>query len=498
MFLTLDVGTTAVKAGLFDEKLNLLHIQIEEYELLCREGGRVEQSPKAYWEKTVQAVRHLLRGREKAAAQIRTITCTTQGETLIPVDKQGNALSDAVVWLDSRASREAEQIKAGIDPLSFYRRTGQPEITGSMPLCKLVWFRENRRELYEKTWKFLLLEDYLVFLLCKKTCSNPSLMSSTGYFDVIQGGVWGEILDMAGIDRAKIPEIQPCGTILGRISREAAAELGISQSACIVTGAMDQAASAVGAGNLEPGMVTETTGTCQTVLCTCQSPEIRKLSPLTYYCHGISGKYLKLIYSETAGMALKWFRREFCADLMKEEKSFEQMSALAEKEPILSRGVIFYPHMAGTQIPRADSRARGVFWGAGLDSTRGTFVRAIMEGVGYLLRENLEAMGEEPERITALGGGAKSPVWCRIKAGICGIPVVTQENAESTSLGAAILGAAAAGEYGSVHEASEQIRKGAVFQPDREQMEKYKAGYETYKRMYWAFEPLYGKGGEEL
>ena len=92
MFLTLDVGTTAVKAGLFDEKLNLLHIQIEEYELLCREGGRVEQSPKAYWEKTVQAVRHLLRGREKAAAQIRTITCTTQGETLIPVDKQGNAL----------------------------------------------------------------------------------------------------------------------------------------------------------------------------------------------------------------------------------------------------------------------------------------------------------------------------------------------------------------------------------------------------------------------
>ena len=153
-----------------------------------------------------------------------------------------------------------------------------------------------------------------------------------------------------GIDRAKIPEIQPCGTILGRISREAAAELGISQSACIVTGAMDQAASAV--GGREPGTWngTETTGTCQTVLCTCQSPEIRKLSPLTYYCHGISGKYLKLIYSETAGMALKWFRREFCADLMKEEKSFEQMSALAEKEPILSRGVIFYPPWQGPKF----------------------------------------------------------------------------------------------------------------------------------------------------
>lgn len=496
MFLTLDVGTTAVKAGLFDEHLRLCNLCIEEYELLYRDAGRVEMKPETYWEKVILAVRGVLQGREKEAEQIRAVTCTTQGETLIPIDREGKPLGNAIVWLDSRAEDEAEWLKGEIDPVLFYRKTGQPGLTGAMPLCKLLWIKEKKRELYKKTWKFMLLEDYLIWKLCKRAYTNPSLMSSTGYFELEGGRPWKQALECAGIDREKIPECVPCGTSLGKICREAAREFGINKDAQIVTGAMDQTASAVGAGNLEPGMLMETTGTCQTVLSVCERIQISELSPVTYYCHGIPGKYLKLLYNETAGMALKWFRREFCQDL-KGEDIYGQMSILAEREPVGSRGIFFYPHMAGALTPRVNPKMRGAFAGAGLDSTRGAFIRALMEGVGYMLRENLEIMQENPKRIFSLGGGAKSPVWCQIKADICGVPVSVREQTESTSLGAAILGGVGAGIFESVQEAAEAAREGRSFSPVPEHVSFYGQGYKVYKKMYGALEQLYEKGGVE-
>ena len=149
MILTLDVGTTAVKAGLFDERLQLQNLWIEEYELLYGEAGKVEIRPETYWEKAVLAVRGVLRGRESEAKRIRAVTCTTQGETLIPIDREGKPLGNAVVWLDSRAEREAEQLKREMDPLLFYRKTGQPEPTGAMPLCKLSDLETLQEGMYQ-------------------------------------------------------------------------------------------------------------------------------------------------------------------------------------------------------------------------------------------------------------------------------------------------------------------------------------------------------------
>lgn len=496
MILTLDVGTTAVKAGLFDERLQLQNLWIEEYELLYGEAGKVEMRPETYWEKAVLAVRGVLRGRESEAERIRAVTCTTQGETLIPINREGKPLGNAVVWLDSRAEREAEQLKREMDPLLFYRKTGQPEPTGAMPLCKLLWIKQNKRELYEKTWKFMLLEDYLIWKLCKKVCTNPSLMSSTGYFELEKGELWQQALECGEVDKEKIPECLPCGTSLGRIDGETARELGISKEARIVTGAMDQTASAIGAGNLEPGLLMETTGTCQTVLGVCKEMQVSELSPVTCYCHGMPGRYLKLLYNETAGMALKWFRREFCQDL-KGDDIYEQMNVLAEREPVGSRGVFFYPHMAGALTPKVNPQMRGAFVGAGLDSTRGAFIRALMEGVGYMLRQDLEIMAEQPERIISLGGGAKSPVWCQIKAEICGVPVAVRRQTESTSLGAAILGGVGTGIFASVENAAKAVQEGRSFDPVHEHIGLYEQGYKVYKKMYGALEQLFEKGGVE-
>ncbi len=496
-FITLDVGTTAVKAGLFSQGMEQLALRIHEYTLESPKPEVVELDPEIYWTSAVKGIREVLAATGVKGDEVACVTCATQGETLIPVDEAGRALGKAMVWLDARAQAEGRWIQERMDALRLYQTTGLPEVNGFTPLAKLLWVKNRCPEIYAKTHRFLLLEDYLVHRLCGRFVTNPAVMCTTGYLDIHKEAVWTEALESCGLDPGKIPQVLPCGVQAGRLLPGAAKELGLPEGVWVSTGAMDQVASAVGLGNLSPGVVTETTGTCQAVAATVVAHEIPEWSPVTYYSHAVPGKWLKIVINQTAGIAYKWFRDEFCADLAQAAAkgdgpdAFERMSELAQREPAGSNGLTFFPHMTGMQFPMTDESARGVFFGVGLNTGRGAFARAIMEGVGYMLRESMERMGLAPDKVISLGGGAKSPLWCQIKASICGRPFQAPDVPESTSLGAAMLGALAVGALQSLEEAPRPRQTKGLYPPVEMDRETYEQGYREYLGMYECFAPLF-------
>jgi xylulokinase len=490
--MTFDVGTTSVKTCLFTEDIKLIAFSSEEYELLTPKKDVVELDPEIYWNTLKKGIREVLDTSGINTEEILVMTLTTQGETLIPVGKDGAPLYNALVWLDARAVEESAIITGLIASDTFYRHTGLPEAGPACPVCKVLWFKRNQPELFEKIFKFLLLEDYLLFKLTGKFISEQSLMSSSGYFDINSGILWQELLDSLDINCELFPEVLPCGEIIGNISKNAALELGLSTLTIVSTGAMDQISSAIGAGNIYPGIVTETTGTAMVIGATTIEANYSNISKVIIYKH-YNKNFLLLPYCPTAGIVLKWFKDEFCGSEMNECKAngksiYQMLDELASVVKPGANGLIFLPHLAGALSPEVNPYAKGVFFGISLETKKAHFVRAILESIGYMLKENiemLESLGIEVKEIYSLGGGSDSKLWNSIKADITGKHILVLEQQESTSFGAAILGAVSIGLYNSVEEACKlQARSKNVYIPDQTNIGIYNKTYTTYIEVY--------------
>ena len=505
--LVFDIGTTAVKACLFSRELKLLGFSSEEYQLLTPKAGWVELDPESYW-KAVKAQTLLVCKKTGVSPnEIEAITATTQGETLIPVDKNGKVLRNAIVWLDERAAVQAERISKRFPPEKFYSRTGISECNGYCPVSKLLWIKEEEREIYNNTFKFLLLEDYILSRFSNSRDSGDfvtekALLCTTGYFDIISDEYWKEMLDFTGIDISKLPRPLECGAVLELpVKPELCSELGLSGKVKLIASAMDQMTAAVGAGNLKPGIITETTGTGMCVAATGENPDFSNPRRLTIYRHIYPKKYLIIPVSMTAGLVLKWFKDEFCADLAAEASAkgnsvYSAIDGLASGAPALSNGLILIPYLNGVLQPDNNPSARGVFFGMALNTGRPEFLRAIMEGIAYMLKENVELIemiqGRKADEIRSLGGGAKSKIWRQIKADINGIPIAGMTENECTALGAGILAAVALGYYADADEAAAASNMVAErTSPDEALAEQYRAGYKKYRAVYERLKDLF-------
>jgi xylulokinase len=487
-----DLGTTSVKASLFDHDLTLKGYSRQEYSLLT-ESNRVELDPETYWEKTKQSFELACSGAGINASDVVAVTVTTQGETIIPIDEAGKPLYNAIVWMDTRAEQEAEFISLKCTRREFYRKTGISSCTGMFPIAKLMWVRNNMPIIYETSYKFLLLEDYILLRLSGRFVTEKSLLSTTGYFDIQNDCYSSELLDVAGIDPEKLPEAVECGTPIGQLSKMASEELGLSQKTLVITGAMDQVTGALGAGNIEPGIVTETTGSGMTVATTVYSPDFENTEYLPFYRHAAKGVFLVAPVCSAAGIVIKWFKDEFCAEETrlagKNGRSvYELLDEIAETAP-LNHGLVLLPYFSGVIQPDSNSKARGVFFGVGLDSKKSHFLRAILESIAFQLRENVELIervsGIAIQNIRSLGGGAKSKVLKQIKSDVVGVPISSMLQPECTSLGGAVLAARAAGWYDSIEEPARQrneVKERII--PEREFQSVYDEKYTAYRELY--------------
>ena len=488
LILTFDVGTTSTKGSLFNETLQVVASCEQEYTVLTPENDYVEMDPCVYWDTFKWITGNLLTHVD--AEEISVVSITTQGETFIPVDRAGKPLYNAIVWLDSRAKNEAFDISQKFDDDRFYRTFGMPNVSAAMPVAKLLWFMRNCRDLYEKTYKFLLLEDYLIYKLTGLFVSEESLLSSTGYFDINENRYSREMLEICNIDEDKLPMIVKSSTSVGNISSHVAKETGLSPKTTVATSAMDQISSAVGIGNILPGRISETTGTALVVSATVQLPNYDNAMKVPYYRHYHDG-YICMPYSSTAGILVKWFKDNFLDSLVAEGKKqnrspYDLMDKLAENVPAGSNGLITLPHFAGRCSPRFDPDATGVFYGVGLQSRREHFIRSIYEGVGFVLRENLEFLemnGIKSDVLYSVGGGSQSALWTQIKSDICRKEIVVPEIYQTTSVGAAILGGVSAGIFSDVAQACSCLKYASEFHPNEKNAMIYDDLFDTYLKL---------------
>ena len=463
-YLGIDIGTTSIKAAVFNSKGERLALKSVDYTLdTDAVTGFIEFDAKKY----VEMCKNVINELTEECGRIDALSIDTQGETLIITDENGVPLCPAIVWLDNRAVAEAEAIKEKFGNKLVYAVTGQPEITAGWPASKLLWMKNNKPEIFAKTKKIFMLEDYILYSLSGNFVTEPTIQSSSVYYDVVNGKWWKDMLDFIGINESQLPVVKKTAECVGEYA-------GIK----VVTGMLDQIAGTLGAGVTDESKISEMTGTIMAIcVMTDKLPEYNPESIIPCHVHAIDGKYCLILWSSTAGMALKWFKNNFA-----ESFSFRELDELAKDIAPGSDGLTMLPYFCGSTMPKYNPDARASFSGINLSHTRGHFARAIMEAIAFTLKQNLEYVGEDRiKEIRITGGGAQSPLWASIKADVTGKVLKTLSESETACLGAALSAAVGIGDFASIAEAVNSIVKTKkIFEP---QGNDYSTAYESYVKL---------------
>lgn len=478
-FISIDVGTTAIKVALVDRLGNVHGIVRRQYELETPRTDIVEMEADRYWTVTKESIAELLEHSPVERSSVRSIAISSQGETLIVVDREGRALRKAIVWLDNRSRRECEELREAV---GLVRATGQNEVIPTWPATRILWLRRHEPHLFRRVHKFLLLEDYLLLQLTGEYVGELSLYSSSYMVDIRSGRWLPEILEFIEVDEKRLVSLREPGTEVAQLRRSLCEEFALPLHTRVVAGAMDQAASVVGAGGVAGDVVVETTGT---VLSVCRTldffdEQATRSHPVHY--HAMRGKYHSIDWCPTGGMSLGWLK-----DLLNgEPRMAEGLDELtAETLPVSpgSDGLRFFPFLSGLGTYGPPSKSHGAFFDIELHHGRAHFVKAVLESVGFLIRRSLgtSSASEEIDEIRSLGGGAASEVWNQLKADVTGKRIVTLESNESSSIGIAMVQAVAAGVYQDFGEAaSRMVRTRRTYEPDSERARAYRDIYQEY------------------
>ena len=458
--LAVDIGTTSVKAGLFDETCNLITSSTGEYLLLTPAPDRAELDPETYWQAAVNVIKAVVSRAKIDVASILGLTISSQGETLIVLDENNTPLMNAIVWVDNRATKQAAELNEKFSN-EVYQVTGIPEIMPTWPACKILWLRRESPEIFHRTKKFLLVQDYLVWRFSGLFATDGSISCTTMYYDINRHEWWQRCLEAIGITTDQLPQIKQPGDIAGTISPAASDSCGLSAATKVILGGMDQAVGAIGAGNVVEGVISETTGAALAIQVCVTVPGIdpHKVTPV--YLHSVPNKYLLVPVCPTAGMTLKWFKDTFFSDLSQESVDsgtniYKVLDEMAAAVPAGADGLCMLPHLMGAFSPLPNAAARGSFTGFTLAHGRGHFIRAILEAVAFLLRQNIESIeraGLKVCEIRTSGGGSHSSLWNQIKADVTNRPILCLETEDSALLGDAILAGVACGLFNSIEAA---------------------------------------------
>jgi xylulokinase len=441
----LDLGTTAIKAGVYALDGRLLASAAFDYDLITPRPGWVEQDPRQWWDLSARAVRAALASCE-VGHRPAAISVSSQGISFIPLDRTGQPLGSALCWLDMRADVEAAAVRARIGEERLFALTGKRPSAGYV-LPKLLWLRRHEPERFRQADCFLTAHDFLVHRLCGAKVTDFSLAGGSLLFDLQRLEWSAELLDAFDLDPARLPRAVLAGTPAGVLERKAAEELDLPLGLPVVVGGQDQKVAALGAG-LRPGWAAISLGTAAAVSCLAERPVLDPQRRIPLFPFVAPGLWDLEGVIGTAGAAMRWARDNFFPDL-----SYPQMDALARLSSPGANGVRFYPHLAGATSPLWQPAAAGAFSGLSLACGRADLARSLYEGVAYQIRANLEVMAQlsAPQALILFGGGSRSPLWREIIAAVCALPAAS---------------AAAAVSAGSVSASAESSAPDGTYAPD--------------------------------
>ncbi len=444
MYVGIDLGSTNIKAAIYDNNFNLIDRQSRPVKYI-RENGFVEFDAYAYYRDLLDLLADMVE--ENHVQNIRQIAFTGQAESLVVLGRHGRPLMNAISWMDERSTEACEELGRVFGPKYCESVTGQMAVLPTWPATKIAWLRKHRPDVYENADCYMLLKDYIVYCLTGKKLSDMSIATFSFYFDIYKKVYWEEMLKAIGISESQLPALcEPC-TVAGSLLPEVAQQLKVSENTQVNVGTLDHFAGMIGTGNIAPGGITLSTGTVMAMATMCGQPTPKSCGTAMHYGF-LPDTYVMLPVAESGGVSLEWFHRNCMQadyDKMNEE--------LARREP---NELLFLPYLVGTNAPEFDVDATGGFWGLRQEHDAIDMAGAVMEGVSFVLRRNCEHIvrkGMKPTAIVATGGGAKSPVWCQMQADITGLPVKIPKEKEAACLGAAMICAVSDGRFASLQEA---------------------------------------------
>lgn len=482
----IDLGTTATKVGLFEATTGeLLAVARHDYRARAPAPGWSEMEIETYWEATVAAARHALDDAERP--EVLGIGISSQGQTFAPLDEGHRPLRPAIVWLDTRAEEQAAHLRSLLDDGEFSRRTGLPFPSAIESAAKLLWLRENEREVWHRIRSLVLLPDYLGLRLTGHRRLDLNNAASTGMVDLGAGDWWPEALAAVGVPAEWMSPIGRPGEVIGALRPEAAEELSLSPGIPVALGSNDQLSGAVGVGNVKAGMASGTVGTAMALVSTLEEVGRDAQRAITWGRHPVPGLFFLLAYAKTSGVLLTWLR-----DLAAAERSYEQLLAEADRVPPGSDGLVCLPHFSGTATPTFRSEVRGGFVGLTLAHSRAHMVRAVAEAVCFTCRDalSLTARGGQPAAaIRMLGGATRSDLWMQMLADVVRLPLEVPRCSEASVLGSAVFAGVGEGRFASISEgAGAFYRPGRSFTPRPDIASRYDPAYASYRK---AMERLY-------
>jgi xylulokinase len=490
--LGLDIGTTGVKAVAFRDDGALITSAYREYHLRSPQPGFLELDP----HEVLAAARHVVGAvaAETRGDPIRSVATSTLGEAAVPVDGAWRPVGNAIVGFDARGEQEMAAFKARIANDEVFAITGHG-INSYHTLFKILWRRDHDRAVFDSARKFLCFGDFITAQLGAPPRIDWSMASRTLAFDIHRLDWSRRILDAAGLSPELFPEPIGPGERVGEVTQAGASELGLPRGCVVAGGLHDQPAGILGAG-IRPGESMLATGT---VICLGvrlkgePTGGAMAANNLCYYPTAGERQYISIAWNFTGGSLLKWYRDTLAGPELAEaaRRGVDPYEVITGGLPAGPTGLLVLPHFTTTGTPWLDPRALGAILGLRLTTTRQEIVKAILEGIVYEVRLNadlLRASGVDIGLYKAIGGAAKSETWMQIAAEILDRPVAMARVTEGAALGAALLGARAAGIVKSLADVEAIVQRSAkverVIEPRPEHARRYAERFAVYRDLY--------------
>lgn len=512
--LAIDLGTSGPKVALAKLTGEIIDAAVGSTSVILLPGGGAEQDPQVWWE-SILATTHALLSRHSALRdKITAVSCTTQWSGTVPVDSNGNALANAIIWMDSRGAKYLPEVVSGWLSVSGYsldklwkwlRLTGgAPSHSGKDSMAHIIYLQQEHPDIYEATYKFLEPKDYLNMRLTGRFAASYDSITLhwvTDNRDINHIRYSEQLLSLATIDRHKLPDLKKAVDILGPIRPEAAAELGIPDRAQVIMGTPDMHSAAIGSGGIQDYEAHLYIGTSSWLSCHVPFKKTDLRHNMASLPSAVPGRYFIVNEQETSGACLRYLKDNilYYQDELEREtagqdiyRAFDRMVARA---PAGSNGLIFTPWLNGERTPVDDHKTRGGFFNMSLHHTRPDFVRAVFEGVAYnsrwLLHYVERFIGRRFPAINMVGGGANSDIWCQIHADVLNRPIrQVKDPIQANVRGAAILAGVALGAT-TFEEAERHVRIKQEYMPDPAQRARYDELFDTFLTIYKQTQKIY-------
>jgi xylulokinase len=494
-----DVGSQAVKSTLVSEEGEILGESSIAYPILYPKPAWAEQPAQSWTEAVVSSISLLRTQTGINSKEILAIGLDGQVDGFVPVDKNGEPLYPAIIWMDRRAVNQTARIASQYDPRHLFQLSGL-NLDPYHVAPKIKWFTEAEPELFAKSRYFLLPGSYVAHFLTGELGVDYSNASSTLLMDIKTRDWSPELCEIFQIDSSMMAPIYPATHLLGTLRPVVAEQMGLRPETLVILGSGDEHAACLGAGVVSEGLICDIAGTAEPVCAASRTPVFDDEGLVETHCHAHPDLWLLENPGFVSGGNYRWFRDNFGeAEVHKAalegSDAYEILNQIAEQVPAGSEGLIMTPTLMGSVTPTWNSLARGVFFGFSLKHSREHFLRALLEGSAYALRDitdRMQAIGLEAKEIRAVGGGARSALWRQIKADVTGIPVALPQTAETTALGAALLAIAGSGMVRSLTEAVEMcVKIVETRQPDQKAQNLYEQYYQLYRATYFALLPIF-------